>query len=238
MTRERGLTIIELLVVLAILALLMGLTVAALGEMRVRAMSSAADQELDRVQKALWVYMLTTGVERVPPNPCVADFASSDPPLYPQYLNSPISTAGRAYAWDAEGNVTYCEPRSTAPLGSYYGTSDLSGPALLTRVDEAIDFNWGWGRPHPSLPADHFSVRWEFTMQAAEEGLYRFRAQTSDGVRVWVHGDLIIDAWYDKPPSNIFGLVYLTPGLYPVKVEYYERTGLAVAQLRWEYLGK
>ena len=237
MARERGFTVIELVVMLAILAALMGLTVSAMGELRVRAMASVAEQELDRVQKALWAYMLTEGVEQVTPNPCVMDFASSDPPLYPQYLNRASSTVGRAYAWDAEGNVTYCQSHSTAPVGNYYGTRNFSGPVLATRTEEAINFNWRWGRPHPAVPEDNFAVRWEFTLYAAEAGLYRFQTRTDDGVRVWVNNILIIDQWHDMPATTYYGVIDLEPGVYPVRVEYYEHYGLAVAEVSWEYLG-
>lgn len=43
MARGRGFTVIELVVMLAILVARMGLTVGAMGELRVRAMASVAD---------------------------------------------------------------------------------------------------------------------------------------------------------------------------------------------------
>jgi len=44
--------------------------------------------------------------------------------------------------------------------GEYFGNPDLNGQPALVRYDGDIDFDWGPGSPDPSVPADHFSVRW------------------------------------------------------------------------------
>ena len=69
-----------------------------------------------------------------------------------------------------------------------------SDPALV-RNDEAIDYNWGAGAPAVGLPADGFSARW--TRQIwFEPGVYRFAAWADDLIRVYVDGELLIDAWH------------------------------------------
>lgn len=236
MERERGFTLVELLVVLAILGALAGLTLNAATGMRVRAGGVTAEAELEIVQKALWTHMLTMSVERVAATACTADFAASDPPLYPQYLNLQYPLAGRAYTWDQTGNVRFCERAITTPVGSYYSNRDLSGPAV-TRTDAAIDFNWQWDSPHPAVPADDFSVRWEFDLHAGDAGVYRFQVRTDDGVRLWVNDVLIVDQWHDMVATTYYGVITLSPGAYPVRMEYYEHRGRAFAQLTWDYVG-
>ena len=44
--------------------------------------------------------------------------------------------------------------------GFYWNNQDFTGNPTLTRTDPTINFNWGDGSPDPSIPSDHFSVRW------------------------------------------------------------------------------
>lgn len=122
------------------------------------------------------------------------------------------------------------------PLGyraELYGNRALSGAPLVTRDDSAIDFDWGIASPAPGVvPADDFSVRW--TRQVAfAPGLYRFVATSDDGVRVWVNGHLLIDAWYDQGATQHAGTIWV-PASAEVRMEYYDHVGAAVAKLRWE----
>jgi hypothetical protein len=76
-------------------------------------------------------------------------------------------------------------------------------------------------------------VRWTRALDL-EPGSYRFTATADDGVRVWVNGHLLIDAWRDQALRTYTGDIYLPGGSIPVKMEYYENAGEAVARLRWE----
>ena len=42
--------------------------------------------------------------------------------------------------------------------GDYYNSTDLGVGPVLSRYDDAINFNWGHGRPDDSISQDHFSV--------------------------------------------------------------------------------
>ena len=68
----------------------------------------AARVELDQVQKAMEVYMLSTGQERVEPAVCVSDFGVSTPALWPDYLDKRYGAWGRSYSWDEAGTVSPC----------------------------------------------------------------------------------------------------------------------------------
>jgi YVTN family beta-propeller protein len=119
-------------------------------------------------------------------------------------------------------------------LGSYFGNVSLSGTPLVTRI-EAVDFDWGSGRPAIGVPADNFSVRWTGTLTVPTSGSYRFRTSSDDGVRLTINGARIIDNWSDHASTtNTSGNVSLTAGQrVPVTLEYYERGGGAVMQLLW-----
>jgi hypothetical protein len=117
--------------------------------------------------------------------------------------------------------------------GEYYADVDLIGAPALVRNDKAIDFNWGTGAPASGLPADRFSVRWTQTA-AFEEGTYRFRATVDDGIRLFVDGVLALDEWRDGAQREVTVDRRLTAGAHALRVEYYERGGVAVARVRWE----
>jgi hypothetical protein len=118
--------------------------------------------------------------------------------------------------------------------GEYFDNRELAGLPALVRNDGAIDFDWGSGSPDPALPADNFSVRWTRTL-GFDAGTYRFLTSTDDGVRVWVDGGLVVDAWVDqKLPNTHTGDVYLAAGQHTITVEYYERGGEASAHVWWQ----
>jgi hypothetical protein len=115
----------------------------------------------------------------------------------------------------------------------YYNNRTLSGSPAFTRCENSINYDWGTGSPGTGVGVDNFSVRWtgRFSFNA---GSYTFVAVADDGVRVWVDGSLIIDAWRDQGATEYRATRTLTAGEHEVKVEYYENGGGAVARVRWE----
>jgi len=120
--------------------------------------------------------------------------------------------------------------------GMYYRTGDLSGEAVINRVDPEINFDWADGSPDSSLQADSFSVRWTGELEVEFSETYTFYANTDDGVRLWINDELVIDRWVDRrAPTEAKGTVDLIGGQRcPIVMEYYESGGNAVAQLFWE----
>lgn len=121
---------------------------------------------------------------------------------------------------------------------TYFVNQDLTGSTLV-RTDATVDFNWT-GSPATGIGADHFSVRWTGTVQAIESGSYRFETLSDDGVRLWVNGTRIINNWTNHAATyNTSGNVTLVAGQrYDVKMEFYENTGAAWAQLLWRRPGQ
>ncbi len=120
--------------------------------------------------------------------------------------------------------------------GEYFDNRELSGAPTMIRYDAAVDFDWGYGSPDPSIPDDNFSVRWTYTL-GFSPGTYRFSSSTDDGVRVYVDGVTVIDAWYNqKLPNTHSGNITLNAGQHTVRVEYYEHGGEAAAHVWWSRL--
>jgi hypothetical protein len=117
--------------------------------------------------------------------------------------------------------------------GEYFNNTSLSSSPALVRNDTQIDFDWGTGSPAPgTIGSDGFSVRWIRSINLAA-GNYRFTATVDDGIRLWVNNHLLIESWRDQPPTTYSGDIYLPGGAVPIKMEYYENGGGAVARLSW-----
>ena len=129
-------------------------------------------------------------------------------------------------------------PVTNGLVGSYFNNTTLAGTAALSRT-EAVNFNWGTAAPGAGVNADNFSARWTGTVAPTSTGSYRFQTYSDDGVRVWVNGTQVINNWTDhSPTTNSSANVSLTAGQrYTIRVEYYEKTGGAVMQLRWRLPG-
>lgn len=114
----------------------------------------------------------------------------------------------------------------------YFKNRDLSGPAI-ERVDAQINDQ---ERPQ-GLLAEDWSVRWTGQLEAPTSGTYLFRADSDDGIRVWVNNKLVIDNWraYNTElPLEATGTIALEAGQkYPILVEYFQGTGGAEYRLLW-----
>jgi PA14 domain len=119
--------------------------------------------------------------------------------------------------------------------GKYFNSTTLDASTLaLTRTDANVNFNWNTGTPNQKVLSDHFSAEWIGQVLAPETGTYTFTTTSDDGVRVWVNGQKLIDAWNDHASQQDSGTITLQAGQkYDIKVDYYERTGGAVMQLNW-----
>jgi hypothetical protein len=120
--------------------------------------------------------------------------------------------------------------------GAYFNNQTLSGAPTFERADNAIDFNWKTGSPWPTIPADHFSVRWTGAFEH-DAGVYRFTVTTDDGARLWVNDRLVIDQWRDNQNATFQADVALAGGVVPLRLDYYENQGAALIKLTAERVG-
>jgi glucose/arabinose dehydrogenase len=133
--------------------------------------------------------------------------------------------------------VTPDAPPPPEPFtGEYFDNMDLAGTPVVTRSDDAIDFDWGTGSPNFAVPFNTFSARWTRTKSYAA-GTYRFSVTGDDGIRVLVDGELVVNGWFYQPPTTYTADVTLTEGPHTVVVEYFEFSGGAVARYDETKLG-
>ena len=115
--------------------------------------------------------------------------------------------------------------------GEYFNNTSLSGSPVLVRNTPQINYNWT-GSPGSGVFTDLFSVRWTSNLQLTS-GQYRFTVTADDGVRLWVNNQLVIDQWHEQQATTYTADVTVAGGTVPVKMEYYENGGVAVAALNW-----
>jgi PA14 domain/Fibronectin type III domain/Divergent InlB B-repeat domain len=143
---------------------------------------------------------------------------------------------------DANGSYVGIDTGSsqgTGLLGRYYNNVNAAGSPVLTRTDATVDFDWQDGSPASQVASDYFSVRWTGQVKAPVSGTYTFTVTADDGVRLFINGTQVINAWTVQSATSYTYTTTLTAGtLYNIELHYYENWGLAVCRLRWSYPGQ
>jgi hypothetical protein len=114
---------------------------------------------------------------------------------------------------------------------AYFDNPDLLAPPLYYAEEARVDFDWGEGAPG-GLPADNFSVEWTGNWHF-EVGRYTFFLFADDGVRLWLDGELILDAWGEGPGLHRVTSLLTTDGMHRVTLQYFEGAGSAAVRLHW-----
>jgi MYXO-CTERM domain-containing protein len=126
--------------------------------------------------------------------------------------------------------------RPAGLTGEYFADLALTQPRL-TRIDPEVNFDWARDAPDPTVP-DTFSTRWTGFVVPPTSDLYSFYTDSDDGIRVWVNGVMVIDAWTNHSLQRDRGFIPLLGGSkVRIRIEYYDDILDAVAKLYWSSLG-
>lgn len=116
-------------------------------------------------------------------------------------------------------------------FAEYYNGANFESK-VLSRIDSAIDFDWGEGSPANGVNNENFSVRWSAYFVPPVSGSYTFNAYTDDGARVWVDNNLVIDNWRQQAVTKSSGATVLQAGTaVSVVMEYNDVYQVAKAKL-------
>ncbi|MDF2456566.1 MAG: hypothetical protein K0R51_2559, partial [Cytophagaceae bacterium] len=151
----------------------------------------------------------------------------------------------QAVADNVTFNPAYGE--GTGLKGEYYNTNNLTGSIVLTKPNEAIDFDWTTNSPQAvTVNNDNFSARWTGYVQPLYSETYTFYVTSDDGNRLYVDNMSVplsltptnvadpADSWADHGPAEYYGTITLIAGKkYNIKVEYAEKGGGAMINLKW-----
>lgn len=114
----------------------------------------------------------------------------------------------------------------------YFNNQTFTGTPAYSTNTTSINYNWGTGSPAAGVNADHFSAKYTGSF-SFDGSTYKFNATSDDGVRVYLDGQLIIDAWKDQAPTTYSVSKMPTAGNHTVTVEYYENGFGATLSVNW-----
>lgn len=118
-------------------------------------------------------------------------------------------------------------------LGEYYNGTNFQ-TKVMSRVDAQINFNWYRISPAPGMNSTDYSIRWRGRLLAPKSGKYTFTAKVDDGIRVWVGGTKVMDAWGPHDSENFSGSINLEANqYYDLKVDYFNGIFEGEIQLLW-----
>ncbi len=119
---------------------------------------------------------------------------------------------------------------------TFYNNVNLEDPAVLTREDANVNFDWETKSPGTGVSDDNFSAVWEGKITIGEEDVH-LATTVDDGVRLYVDGKKVVDSWQ---PNNSVTFkteeIYRAGSTHDIRLEYYEKSGNAV--IRLEYVTK
>jgi hypothetical protein len=136
-------------------------------------------------------------------------------------------------------SIEVAEPEPEFPQwrGEYFSNKNLDGTPALLKNDKTLDKTWGLRSPDEDyLPRDNFSIRWTRTLDF-DEKVYRFFLDITDGAKLYIDDTLVLNEWVDGERRLVTVDVALKAGEHEIKFEYYNASGGAVAQLRYEVVG-
>ena len=100
-----------------------------------------------------------------------------------------------------------------------------------------VTLNWSSGQPSVALVGTNYSAKWEGYLAPTVTGNHSFDIQASDGARVYLDGNLIIDAWTANSsaavPMASAPIALAAGSRHALRVEFYDANAEAVTRLRW-----
>jgi hypothetical protein len=128
----------------------------------------------------------------------------------------------------------------TGLTGKYFNNSQApTGTPTATELDSSINFNWNGGSPATGVAGTNWAAEWTGYIIPQYTAQYNIVATADDGVRLWLNGRLVINAWVNQAPTSYStGRYTLIAGhKYPIKIDYFQGGGGSALTLMWQTLG-
>lgn len=120
-------------------------------------------------------------------------------------------------------------PPGQGLLASYFRGESWQGEPAMQRVDPLLSFHWQGNDPLPNP----FSIRWEGEIVLPADGFYFFALAGDDGVRLWLDGEVVGQSLRPDASNVVEAHLDLEAGRYPIRIEYFQRSGTKLVEFRW-----
>ena len=126
----------------------------------------------------------------------------------------------------------------------YFTNPNLEGKPHFTREDEEINFMWYFDAPRPDMynicQNREYSARWKGKINTPASGEYKFFIRHTDGVRLKINGETIIENWKENVESTIdtCKISLKENSYYDLELEYFKKSGISEIKLGWEIPGE
>lgn len=116
------------------------------------------------------------------------------------------------------------------------GARDWFVDSICGGIAPIIDEAWGEGSPGCGIKDNFWNARWEGQIEALYSEEHTFFATVNDQARLWINGELIIDAWVGASSGKTHtGKISMVAGeKVDIRLDYAKRTGDAFMRLEWE----
>jgi regulation of enolase protein 1 (concanavalin A-like superfamily) len=144
------------------------------------------------------------------------------------------SSADQPYQVVAETQLYPSNPAPTGLLGTYYSNINLTG-STFQRIDPNVNFNWNGGTPVSGWSGTNWSAEWTGKVLTPCTGTYSWCVEGDDGVRLWIDGTEVDNAWVQQGPTTYCSGAFAETGgtTHAVVMDYFQAGGGSVAQLQW-----
>ena len=128
---------------------------------------------------------------------------------------------------------------------AYYDGPGLQGEIKCSRIDDKIDFSWGWAAPCEFVTKNNYSVRWTGKIHAPISGKYKIGVSLKEaGVRLYLDNQLVIDQWGD-PENEITEAKFMYKSkqvdftmeegsAHDIRLEFHKKHNKNMVRLEWE----
>jgi len=119
----------------------------------------------------------------------------------------------------------------------YFNNMDLQGTPK-TRIDKQVNYDAVSQPPDPVISDAPMSIRWGGYVKPRISGKYKIKVNSSDGCRLWLNDELLIDEWHGRgETSDIVEYEMTKDQDYAIKLEYFVNRDDEICQLFWETPG-
>jgi hypothetical protein len=139
-----------------------------------------------------------------------------------------FGTTGRAESNMLEGRIFQFET-GTKELPQNMHKDYKSLLILYTKKIDIPPRNFTEGFPGLTSVFEWFGIQYRGSITVKKSGLYTFRLLSDDGSKLYIDSNIVIENDGIHSPKSKTGEIYLSPGTYPIRVDYFQGPKMQIA---------